>query len=157
MCVCVCVCVCVYIFCMYELFCCKIVGTHPCYKQPSVFILNQQQPVSNSRSESGSLLAKYGCIPTLRASNMLNKSLMFALVRSAELVSWCFEPSQPQRITSGLNTNFTLPPSYSFQKSFYHKSCFVLFLAYLYSVGNTGTCIKWGDLFYSVGLYRNRC
>ena len=27
------------------------------------------------------------------------------------LVSWCFEPSQPQRITSGLNTNFTL--SYS--------------------------------------------
>ena len=24
------------------------------------------------------------------------------------LVSWCFEPSQPQRITSRLNTNFTL-------------------------------------------------
>ena len=23
-------------------------------------------------------------------------------------VSWCFQPSQPQRITSGLNTNFTL-------------------------------------------------
>ena len=29
------------------------------------------------------------------------------------LVSWCFEPSQPQRITSGLNTNFTLYPSHS--------------------------------------------
>ena len=28
------------------------------------------------------------------------------------LVRWCFEPSQPQRITSGLNTNFTLSPSY---------------------------------------------
>ena len=37
-----------------------------------------------------------------------------------KLVSWCFEPSQPQRITSGLNTNFTLSPSYSF-----HKSCFL--------------------------------
>ena len=29
-------------------------------------------------------------------------------------VSWCFEPSQPQRITSGLNTNFT----YSVSKLF---------------------------------------
>ena len=42
-----------------------------------------------------------------------------------QLVSWCFKPSQPQRITSGLNTNFTLSPSYSFQKSSYHKSCFL--------------------------------
>ena len=40
------------------------------------------------------------------------------------LDSWCFEPSQPQRITSGLNTNFTLSPSHSFHKSAYHKSCF---------------------------------
>ena len=40
-----------------------------------------------------------------------------------ELVSWCFEPSQPQRITSGLNTNVTLSSSYSFHKSSYHKSC----------------------------------
>ena len=39
------------------------------------------------------------------------------------LVSWFFEPSQPQRITSGLNTNFTLSPSHSFHKSSYHKSC----------------------------------
>ena len=31
--------------------------------------------------------------------------------RERELISWCFEPSQPQRITSGLNTNFTLSPS----------------------------------------------
>ena len=41
-----------------------------------------------------------------------------------QLVSWCFEPSQPRRITSGLNTNFTLSPSHSFYKSLYHKSCF---------------------------------
>ena len=43
------------------------------------------------------------------------------------LFSWCFEPSQPQRFTSGLNTNFnfTLSPSYSFYKSSYHKSCFL--------------------------------
>ena len=29
------------------------------------------------------------------------------------VVSWCFEPSQPQRITSGLKTNFSVAPSYS--------------------------------------------
>ena len=40
------------------------------------------------------------------------------------LVSWCFEPSQPQWITSGLNTNFTLSLSYSLHKSLYHKSSF---------------------------------
>ena len=43
------------------------------------------------------------------------------------LVSWCFEPSQPPRITSGLNTNSTLSPSYSFLKSSYHKSCLFVF------------------------------
>ena len=41
-----------------------------------------------------------------------------------QLVSWCFEPSQPQRITSGLNTNFKLSPSHSFHKSSHHKSFF---------------------------------
>ena len=40
------------------------------------------------------------------------------------LVSLCFEPGEPQRITSGLNKNFTLSPCYSFHKSSYHKSCF---------------------------------
>ena len=33
-----------------------------------------------------------------------------------QLVSWCFEPSQPQRIISGLKTNFSLSPSYSLNK-----------------------------------------
>ena len=33
------------------------------------------------------------------------------------LVSWWSKPSQPQRITSGLNTNFTLSSSYSSRKS----------------------------------------
>ena len=28
-------------------------------------------------------------------------------------VSWCFEPSQPQRITSGLKAKLGLSPSYS--------------------------------------------
>ena len=37
------------------------------------------------------------------------------------VISWCFEPSHPQRITSGLNTNFTLSTSHSFHKSPYHK------------------------------------
>ena len=52
--------------------------------------------------------------------------------RFLQLVSWCFEPSQLQRITSGLNTSFTLSSTYSCHKSSYHKSCF---LAYLYSAG----------------------
>ena len=40
-------------------------------------------------------------------------------------VRWCLDPSQPQRITSGLKTNFTLSPSYLFHKSPYHMSCFL--------------------------------
>ena len=37
------------------------------------------------------------------------------------LVSWYFEPSQPQRIISGLKTNFRLSPIYSTHKSTNHK------------------------------------
>ena len=100
------------------------------------------------------------------------------------LVSWCFEPSQPQRITSGLNTNFTLSPSYSFHKSLYYKSSFfslslsqttpqilstiserktrktithVLEPTNIPWALNKGTFIQQGDLFYSIGLHRNRC
>ena len=39
-----------------------------------------------------------------------------SLQARSEWVSWCFEPSQPQRITSGLKTNFSLSPSYSLNK-----------------------------------------
>ena len=49
----------------------------------------------------------------------------------SQLVSWCSEPSQQQRITSGLNTNFTLSPSYSFQKPSYHKSSFLSLFIFL--------------------------
>ena len=52
-------------------------------------------------------------------------------------VSWCFEPSQPQRITSGLNTSHVFEP------------------IYILRALNMGTCIQQGDLFYSVGLHRN--
>ena len=37
------------------------------------------------------------------------------------LIGWCFKPSQPQRITSGLNPNCSLYPSHSFQESLYHN------------------------------------
>ena len=37
-------------------------------------------------------------------------------IKKTGLVSWCFKPSQPQRITSGLKTNFGLSPSYSWNK-----------------------------------------
>ena len=49
---------------------------------------------------------------------------LFKVMQMSQLVSWCFEPSQRQRITSGLNTNFILSQSYSFHKSSCHKSCF---------------------------------
>ena len=38
-----------------------------------------------------------------------------------KLLSWYFEPSQPQRITSGLKTMFSLSPIYSARKSSNHK------------------------------------
>ena len=41
------------------------------------------------------------------------------------LVSWWFEPSQSQRITLKLDTNFTPSPTYSFYKSSYHKFFFL--------------------------------
>ena len=41
------------------------------------------------------------------------------------LVSGCFEPSQPQRIMLGLKTKFSLSPSYSLYKPFYHTSLFL--------------------------------
>ena len=50
----------------------------------------------------------------------------------SQLVSWCFEPSQPQRITSGLNTNFTLSPSHSFLKLSYHKTSVVFFSLFIF-------------------------
>ena len=74
----------------------------------------------------------------------------------SQLVSWCFEPSQPQRITSGLNTNVTPSPSYSFYRSSYHTSCCFQPI-YIPWALNMGTCIQQGDVFYFAGLYRNRC
>ena len=43
---------------------------------------------------------------------------------SSWLDSWRFQPSQPQWITSGLNTKLNVSPSYSFHKSLCHKSLF---------------------------------
>ena len=40
---------------------------------------------------------------------------------TSQLVSWYFEPSQPQRITSGLKTNFKLSPIYYTYMSSNHK------------------------------------
>ena len=47
------------------------------------------------------------------------------MVLSGSLVNWCFEPSQPHWITSGLKTNFTLSPSFSVHKSLYQKPLFL--------------------------------
>ena len=68
---------------------------------------------------------------TTTTSPKLSFRVPWRVGNASLLVSWCFEPSQPQRITPGLNTNFILIPSYSFRKSQYQKSCF--FKAYFYS------------------------
>ena len=46
-------------------------------------------------------------------------------LRPTQLVSWCFESSQQQRITSGLNTHFMLYRNYPFHKSSLRKPCFL--------------------------------
>ena len=63
----------------------------------------------------------------------LNNHTLLTRRSRSELVSWCFEPSQPQRIRSELNTNFTLSPSHIHFTS--HHSTSHVFWAYLYSVG----------------------
>ena len=75
--------------------------------------------VSDSQNEnimSASAYTPQGDIPTA------NRDLLLMSVSC--LVSWCLEPSQPQRITLGLKTNFNLSPNYSFHKSLYRKSLF---------------------------------
>ena len=59
---------------------------------------------------------------TLESGHCIKQCLLLGNIiwLEQDLVGWCFQPSQPQRITSGLNTNFTLSPSHSF-----HKSCFL--------------------------------
>ena len=54
----------------------------------------------------------------------VRKSCLFAAegMLASQLVLWA-KPSQ--RITSGLNTNFTLSPNYSFHKSSYHVMFFL--------------------------------
>ena len=82
-------------------------------------------------------------------------SEQFPSGRAAGRISWCFEPSQQQRITSGLNTNFTLSPSYSFHKSLYQRPLLLkLQLKFYPQFGmqtqkNRNTCL--GVYLYSAG------
>ena len=61
------------------------------------------------------------------------------------LVSWYSEPSQPQRIISGLNANSNLSPIYSAGKSSDHKCSKIYRISphtYLYKTKHTYTNIK---------------
>ena len=62
--------------------------------------------------------------PPFRGTKQNVCSFLSDISSTSYFVSWCFEPSQPQRITSGLNTDFSPSPSYSVHKSLYHKSFF---------------------------------
>ena len=69
----------------------------------------------------------------------------------SKLVSWCFEPSQPQRITSRLEHKL-----HSISKLFISQVIILQVMSfepiYIPRALNTGTCIQQGDLFYSAGL-----
>ena len=91
---------------------------------------------------------------TSLVTNSTFKELFYRLV--SQLVSWCLELCQPQTITSGLNTNSTLAPAYSFHKSSHPKSCFLSqFIFRGHSTREPASSRM--DLFYSAGLHRNRC
>ena len=92
-----------------------------------------------------STFTSFNCSCSASHNRQFNLNVCF----KRKLVSWCFKPSQLQRITSGLNTNFTLSPTYSFHKSSYRKPIYIPWAP------NTGTCIQQGNLFYSAGLLRN--
>ena len=85
----------------------------------------------------------------------LGDRLKFVFSRGSWLVSWCFEPSQPQWITSGLKTNFSPSPSQSFHVSLYHKSFFLKPQLKFYpqfgtqSQENNNTCF--GAYLYTMG------
>ena len=72
----------------------------------------------------------------------------------SQLVSWCFEPSQPRGITSGLNTNFNLSPSYSFHKSLYHKSFLLKPQLKFYPQFRNAKPAKQKHMFWSLFIFR---
>ena len=87
-------------------------------KAKSEMMLRMLWVVANSHC-----VRRWLCVGRVKvaATVTLNSNNQFP--EEAFLVSWCFEPSQPRRITSGPKTNFTLSPSHSFHESSYHKSC----------------------------------
>ena len=128
------------------------------------------------------IILMYNMLNTALEKQTQVKTCFVQWVVWSEWVSWCFESCQPQRIISGLKTNFSLSPSYSFHKSLYHKSVFsqttapilstiserkttktnTYLGAYLYSAstqhGNLNQlCVTTSRMTYSAGLHRNRC
>ena len=109
------------------------------WKQPTAAEqLQQLVPRGNSQQPPSSCSILRPVEIVSRAGHTDSKSLILQLicffraslvqwipVERAQLVSCRFQPSQPQRITSGLKANFSLSPSYSFHKILDHKSLFL--------------------------------
>ena len=130
------------------------------------------------------IILMYNMLNTALEKQTKVKTRFIQWVVRSEWVSWCFESCQPQRIISGLKTNFSLSPSYSFHKSLYRKFLFIkpqlklypqfgtqtqksnnmfwnLFIFRGHSTREPASIIvgndEQGDLFYSAGPHRNRC
>ena len=69
------------------------------WRQTNIFVWEKYLPICHSRWELSII------------------SSMATFIWVSWLFIWYFEPSQPQRIVSGLKTNFTLSPNYSAHKS----------------------------------------
>ena len=109
-------------------------------------------------------------------SHPIRSTSLVSLFMSCVLVSWCFEPSQPWRISWGLKTNFSVSNSRLFisrviipKVSFAQTTTQTLFTISEYKPRKTitqyvwepifiplafdpGTRVEQGDLFYSAGL-----
>ena len=83
---------------------------------PSAASLSSSWPVVTHLCKNGHACSRYSVL----------------MLPVSQFVSGCFQPSQPQRITSGLKTNFSISPSYSFHS---HHTTSHIFRACWYSTG----------------------
>ena len=67
------------------------------------------------------LAVKDSAIQKILSGQTFIDIISFAVTLTMNTVSWYCEPNQPQKNISGLNTNFSLSPSYSAHKLSNHK------------------------------------
>ena len=118
---------CYYCFCLQAPACLcthmihsKFTGKWTCQKQGFSAVLQNSPPPPKKKEEKIPVCMCAVISFTVNTCYILSESAgdkESDWLRISHLVSWCFEPSQPQRIISGLKTNFSLSPSPSHSTS----------------------------------------